>query len=101
MKKYSQLSLFKDSDVQRSFLCRFSKAPNKRLISRFRMENLHGLKFTLLNELSICAFNTSCMQLMQTYSLELHFNNRKNRNITKRKGKYFYNEVVLKNGFTN
>lgn len=86
----SQLCLFTDKHVRRSFLCMVSRRPTRELLKKYRTENLHGIKVALEVE-SFAALTSSIAYGFRVASLELHFNN-KHKQPIKRKGKYYYEE---------
>lgn len=44
----SQLSLFTDKHIRRSFIHRFTRNPKKELIKQLRFENLFGIRVVLM-----------------------------------------------------
>lgn len=79
-KKGSQLSLFRDSDVRRSFISRFSINPRRELIRQLRMENLFGVR-NIINVTGYCG--------MSHISANRHFIN-KHKPFVKEGRKYYY-----------
>jgi len=81
MKKGSQLSLFNDAQVRRSFISRFTMNPKKDLIKLLRMENLHGKRLVI---------SVTSNRAISHISANLHFENR-HKPFVKIGRRYFYN----------